>query len=93
MPFFYRKTPPSIVFQGVLRFSAGFASGACTAFATQWMHNVSLFAGKIFFGMKRWRFHECDVNVWGILAIFFWSEQIYGLGIPQTRWLERRECS
>ena len=35
--------------QGVLRFSAGFASGACTAFATQWMHNVSLFAGKNFF--------------------------------------------
>ncbi|CAL1154279.1 unnamed protein product [Cladocopium goreaui] len=33
--------------EGVLRFSAGFASGACTAFATQWMHNVSLFAGRL----------------------------------------------
>jgi hypothetical protein len=43
------QSPPQTVLhvrcQGVLRFSAGFASGACTAFATQWMHNVSLFAG------------------------------------------------
>ena len=31
--------------EGGMRFAAGFASGACTALATQWMHNVSLFAG------------------------------------------------
>jgi hypothetical protein len=39
------QSPPQTVLhvrcQGVLRFSAGFASGACTAFATQWMHNVA----------------------------------------------------
>jgi len=30
-----------------LRFVAGFASGACTAFATQWMHNTTLMAGRM----------------------------------------------
>lgn len=33
--------------EGVLRFGSGFLSGACTAFGTQWMHNVSLFAGRL----------------------------------------------
>mmetsp|Transcript_112268 Transcript_112268/g.267640 ORF Transcript_112268/g.267640 Transcript_112268/m.267640 type:complete len:304 (-) Transcript_112268:241-1152(-) len=33
--------------EGVLRFGSGFLSGACTAFATQWVHNVSLFAGRL----------------------------------------------
>eukprot|EP00931_Biecheleriopsis_adriatica_P039117 TRINITY_DN22382_c0_g1_i1.p1 TRINITY_DN22382_c0_g1~~TRINITY_DN22382_c0_g1_i1.p1 ORF type:complete len:316 (-),score=35.76 TRINITY_DN22382_c0_g1_i1:149-1054(-) len=33
--------------EGVLRFSSGFLSGACTALATQWMHNVSLMAGRL----------------------------------------------
>lgn len=36
-----------VVPEGGLRFTAGFLSGACTAFATQWMHNVSLFAGGV----------------------------------------------
>jgi len=30
-----------------LRFLAGFASGACTALATQWMHNTTLMAGRM----------------------------------------------
>ena len=42
--------------QGVLRFGSGFLSGACTAFATQWVHNVSLFAGQGELGWDSW---EC----------------------------------
>lgn len=30
-----------------LRFGAGFLSGACTAFATQWLHNITLMAGRM----------------------------------------------
>lgn len=33
--------------EGVLRFTGGFLSGACTALGTQGMHNVSLFAGRL----------------------------------------------
>eukprot|EP00440_Ansanella_granifera_P015627 gb/GFBE01016978.1/.p1 GENE.gb/GFBE01016978.1/~~gb/GFBE01016978.1/.p1 ORF type:complete len:318 (+),score=74.74 gb/GFBE01016978.1/:1-954(+) len=33
--------------EGVMRFGSGFLSGACTAFGTQWMHNVSLVAGRL----------------------------------------------
>jgi len=33
--------------EGVLRFGSGFLSGACTALGTQWMHNVSLMAGRL----------------------------------------------
>lgn len=31
----------------VLRFSSGLLSGACTAFATQWIHNTTLVAGRM----------------------------------------------
>lgn len=30
-----------------LRFVSGFFSGACTALGTQWMHNTTLFAGRL----------------------------------------------
>ncbi|CAE7279808.1 Nphp3 [Symbiodinium natans] len=33
--------------EGMMRFGSGFLSGACTAFGTQWMHNTSLFAGRL----------------------------------------------
>mmetsp|Transcript_4405 Transcript_4405/g.10221 ORF Transcript_4405/g.10221 Transcript_4405/m.10221 type:complete len:310 (-) Transcript_4405:33-962(-) len=33
--------------EGVMRFGSGFLSGACTAFGTQFMHNVSLYAGRL----------------------------------------------
>jgi len=32
---------------GVVRFIGGFASGGCTAFATQWLHNTTLMAGRM----------------------------------------------
>jgi len=35
------------VSEGVMRFSSGFTSGACTAFGTQGMHNISLIAGRM----------------------------------------------
>jgi len=31
----------------MLRFGGGFLSGACTAFATQWLHNTTLMAGRM----------------------------------------------